>query len=270
MKDEIVDNIIVFPECEALKAEIEKLRTEISMLLLERDELRFVICKNIETAYMLALGHLEYKAFQLNCEVLRLKRKIHIIQAKKNRQEKIILADIEEMLDEEFAEFQSKLDEQIDKMNEAIEHSQGRPLTDEETKELKKLYRSIVKALHPDLHPDVTPAQLQLFQNAVQAYENGDLANLRIISEMVSKPAALEHNESELSSLIKDKERLCKTLEHIREQIANIKSQYPYKMKDAVNNPEWIADEKAELEEIIAELEEAYELYDARLKEILR
>lgn len=262
--------IILFPEFVALKAEVEKLRTEISMLLLERDELRLVICKNIETAYMLALGSLEYKAFELNCEVLRIKRKIDLIQAKKNRQEKVVLSVIEEMLDEEFAEFQRQLDEQIDKMNKAIDHSQGRPLTDEETKEIKKLYRSIVKALHPDLHPEVTPAQIQLFQNAVQAYENGDLGNLRIISEMVADPVVPEHSESGLSCLAKDKERLTKTLELIREQIANIKSEYPYTMKELVNDAEQVAEKRTELEGMIAELEEAYDLYAARLKEMLR
>ena len=74
--------IILFPEFVTLKAEVEKLRTEISMLLLERDELRLVVCKNIETAYMLALGSIEYKAYELHCKVLRLKRKIDLIQAK--------------------------------------------------------------------------------------------------------------------------------------------------------------------------------------------
>ena len=83
------------------------------MLLLERDELRFVICKNIETAYMLALGSLEYKAFELNCNVLRIKRKIDLIQAKKNRQEKIALSAIDKLLDKEFAGFQCQLNEQI-------------------------------------------------------------------------------------------------------------------------------------------------------------
>lgn len=163
--------VVPFPEFAALKAEVEKLRVEISMLLLERDELRFVICKNIETAYMLALGSLEYKAFELNCNVLRIKRKIDLIQAKKNRQEKIALSAIDKLLDKEFAGFQCQLNEQIDKMNKALDHSQGHVLTDEETKQIKKLYRSIVKALHPDLHPEITPAQMQLFQNAVQAYE---------------------------------------------------------------------------------------------------
>lgn len=262
--------IIPFPEFVTLKAEVEKLRTEISMLLLERDELQLVICKNIEIAYMLALGSFEYKAFELNCEVLRIKRKIDIIQAKKNRQEKIILSVIEKLLDEEFAEFQCQLDEQIDKMNKAIDHSKGRPLTDEETKEIKKMYRNIVKALHPDLHPEVTPAQIQLFQNAVQAYENGDLGNLRIINEMVANPVALENSENGMSILAKDKERLTKTLEIIREQIANIKSEYPYTMKELVNDPEQVAEKRMELEKMIAGLKETYDLYAARLKEILR
>ena len=243
--------VVPFPEFAALKAEVEKLRVEISMLLLERDELRFVICKNIETAYMLALGSLEYKAFELNCNVLRIKRKIDLIQAKKNRQEKIALSA-------------------IDKLNKALDHSQGHVLTDEETKQIKKLYRSIVKALHPDLHPEITPAQMQLFQNAVQAYENGDIGNLLIISEMVAESVVPEQSESGLSILTKDKERLTKTLELIREQIANIKSEYPYTMKELVNAPEQVAEKRTELEKMIEELKEAYDLYAGRLKEMLR
>ena len=84
-------NVIVFPDFEKLKSEVEKMRTELSMLLLERDELQFVICKNIETEYMLKLGSIEYRAYEAQCLSLRLKRKIELIQAKKNRQEKKIL-----------------------------------------------------------------------------------------------------------------------------------------------------------------------------------
>ena len=174
------------------------------------------------------------------------------------------------MLDKEFAGFQCQLNEQIDKMNKALDHSQGHVLTDEETKQIKKLYRSIVKALHPDLHPEITPAQMQLFQNAVQAYENGDIGNLLIISEMVAGPVVPEQSESGLSILTKDKERLTKTLELIREQIANIKSEYPYTMKELVNAPEQVAEKRTELEKMIEELKEAYDLYAGRLKEMLR
>ena len=268
--DNNADNVILFPDFAVLKQEVEKLQTELSMLLLERDELRFVICRNIETAYMLALGNLEYKAFELNCKVLRLKRKIDLIQARKNRQEKVILSVIEEILDDEFAEFQQQLEEQINKMNAALDHIKGRPLTNEEAKELKKLYRNIVKALHPDLHSDITPAQLQLFHNAVQSYENGDLDNLRIISQMVTAPVVSEQGENGLSALVKEKERLTRTLELVHSQITDIKSDYPYTMKELVNDPAQISEKRAELEAIIDELTEVYEVYSSRLKEMLR
>ena len=129
-------DIIIFPDFEKLKNEVEKIRTELSMLLLERDELQFVICRNIETAYMLKLGGLEYKAYEAQCTALRLKRKIELIQAKKNRQEKVVLSAIEETLKTEFAEYQKRLNEQIEKMNKALERSKCKVLTDEENREL--------------------------------------------------------------------------------------------------------------------------------------
>lgn len=125
------DNIILFPEIEKLKTEISSLKARISELLCMRDQMLFVECKNIEMEYMLALGDLEYKAYELNCHMLRLKRKAELIQACKNRQEKIILSEIENILDTEFADYQARLDEQLHKMNIAIERSRGERLSEE-------------------------------------------------------------------------------------------------------------------------------------------
>lgn len=263
-------NIILFPDYVKLKAEVEKLHTEMSMLLLERDELIFVECKNIETAYMLALGNLEYKAYELHCAVLRLKRKIELIQAKKNRQEKILISVIEQILDTEFAEFKTRLDEQINRMNAALKHSQGEFLSDEDTKELKKLYRSVVKVLHPDLHPNISEAQLSLFNNAVSAYKNGDLNSMRIISFMVSESAIPENKEDSMATLVKEKERLTNLLQILKRSIAEIKNEYPYTMKNLVHNEEKIAEKKAELENTISQLKEVLELYKIKIREMLR
>ena len=104
-----------------------------------RDQMLFVECKNIEMEYMLALGDLEYKAYELNCQMLRLKRKAELIQACKNRQEKIILSEIENILDTEFADYQARLDEQLHKMNIAIERSRGEWLSEDESKEARAL-----------------------------------------------------------------------------------------------------------------------------------
>lgn len=262
--------IILFPEFVALKTEVEKLRTEISMLLLEQDELLLVECKNIEMAYMLALGHLEYKVYELQCVILRLKRKSELIQAKKNRQEKIVLTIIEQILDSEFAQYQAQLDEQINKMNAALKRNQGDFLSEADTKELKKRYRSIMKVLHPDLRPDITEAEIALFHRAVSAYENGDLNSLRIIDSMVANPVSTDHKENNLTTLLKEKERLTNLLQVVKEQIATIKNEYPYTMKSLVQDDEQIAEKKMELEEMISQLKETLKLYQARIEKMLR
>ena len=246
------------------------MRTELSMLLLERDELQFVICKNIETEYMLKLGSIEYKAYEAQCAALRLKRKIELIQAKKNRQEKVIISAIEETLDKEFAEYQKQLDEQIDKMNDALKRSKAEVLSDEDNKELKKLYRKIVKALHPDINPDVSEAQVQLFDNAVSAYKNGDLGTLRIIGEMVGNNPLPEQHKDAMTQLVEERERLEGLLKSIRESIENIKSEYPYTMKDILEDTKKTEQKKQELESVIEQYNELISIYKAKIEEMLR
>lgn len=262
--------IIVFPDFEKLKSEVEKMRTELSMLLLERDELQFVICKNIETEYMLKLGSMEYKAYEAECAALRLKRKMELIRAKKNRQEKVIISAIEETLDNEFAEYQKQLDEQIDKMNDALKRSKAEVLSDEDNKELKKLYRKIVKALHPDINPDVSEAQVQLFDNAVSAYKNGDLETLRIIGEMVGNNPLPEQHKDAMTQLVEERERLQGLLKSIRESIENIKSEYPYTMKDILEDTEKTEQKRQELESILEQYNELISTYKAKIEEMLR
>lgn len=263
-------NVIVFPDFEKLKSEVEKMRTELSMLLLERDELQFVICKNIETEYMLKLGSIEYKAYKAQCAALRLKRKIELIQAKKNRQEKVIISAIEETLDSEFAEYQKQLNEQIDKMNDALKRSKAEVLSNEDNKKFKKLYRKIVKALHPDINPDVSEAQVQLFDNAVSAYKNGDLNTLKIIGEMVGNSPLPEQHKDALTQLNEEKERLQNLLKVIRDSIEQIKSKYPYTMKEIIEDEEQTEQKKKELENILSQYNELISIYKAKIEEMIR
>ncbi|MGI6279204.1 MAG: hypothetical protein ACOYJS_01420 [Acutalibacteraceae bacterium] len=263
-------NIILFPDYQKLKEEVEKLRIELSMLILERDQLRLVECKNIEMLYMLKLGSLEYKAYEAQCAFLRLKRKMELIQAKKNRQEKIIMSQIEETLEAEFEEFQKKLEELINQMNAAIERSRCDTLSAEENKELKSLYFKIVKALHPDLNPNITESQLELFYNAVSAYENGDLNTLRIINELVSDPILPDNRKDAMTQLNDEKVQLYELLNTVKKSIEAIKSEFPYTAKELVNDPEKIEARKAELNGIIRQYEEAIAAYNARIEKMLR
>lgn len=128
----------------------------------------------------------------------------------------------------------------------------------------------VVRAFHPDIHPDVSEAQIKLFQHAVDAYENGDLNALRIIKEMVAEPAFPEPGENGLAVLMKEKERLLKMLELIKEQIVEIKEGYPYTLKPIVQNEELTAEKKADLEDTVSRLQEMIEIYKKRIEEVMR
>ena len=264
-----MDVMIVLPEFEELKKEVEKLRTELSMLMLERDELRFVICRNIETEYMLKLGSLEYKAFEAQCTYLRLKRKAELLQATRNRQEIMDLKAVEKQLDKEFADFQAKLNAQITKMNEALRLSKCECLSDEDNKELKSLYRKVVRALHPDLNPDVTPEQIELFYHAVDAYKAGDLRSLRAIEVMVSDPVLPDTHEDAMMALIKEHDRLKELLDDINGSIASIKEEYPYTLKEYLDDETKAESRKKELEGLICQYQELISKYEERIKNLL-
>jgi type I restriction enzyme M protein len=258
--------VIDLPKKDELTREIEKLRTELSMLVLERDDLILQECKTIEMDYMLTLGGVEYKAYELHCEVLRLKRKLELIQAARNRQEIPNPLIIEAILEREFAEYKAKLDEEIGKMNNALKRRHNKTLTDDEVVEFKKMYRVIVKALHPDLHPDISDEKIDFLKTAITAYENGNLVELRVIYDMVGGSPVNELPDIG-AELLKEKSRLEKSLKAVREQITEIKNSYPYNLKKILTDPAKITEIKAAAEKQISELTEQFEYYKTKLAE---
>lgn len=129
--------IIEFPNDKKSKDKIRKLKKTLENLVFKRDNLKYIICENIKTEYMLIFGSLEYKIYKAYCNYLRLKRKKDMIQAKKNRQEKINMEVIDKKLDLEFTEYKKKLNEKIEEINTALRRSKSEILSDDDEKRLK-------------------------------------------------------------------------------------------------------------------------------------
>ena len=262
------NNIILFPDFEQLKADVKQLKETLAARLLERDELQLVICRNLEMEYLLTFGSLEYRLYEAQCTMLRLKRKIEYIQAAINRQEKIQLAKIEELLDQEFASYEQLLNEKIDQMNAAIERNNAPKLSKEEAAHIKTLYRIIVKRLHPDLHPENTGAQLQLFKNAVVAYHNGDIDTLQTIFELLDD-TVLDPHEDALTQLRKDQKRLSTLIQSVEQTIQTIKQQFPYSEKALLQDNLRITQRKEELEAVIQQYVELIAIYHQTIDEMV-
>ncbi len=264
------NNLVVSPIIEELKEEVEKLRVELSMILLEHDELKYVICKEIETAYMILLGALEYEVFDCENRLARLKRKLAILQAKKNRQEKIDeeeLKKIEFALDLEFEEFMKQLKDLWSKIDKAIDRTKLDVLSKEEAKEIKKLYRSIVKKLHPDMNPNLSDEQIKLFHKAVEAYENGDIKTLRMINDMCYDFDL--SGEDALNKLLEEKERLKDLINTVLIRIEEIKQDFPYVVKDIIEDEEKLEKRRNELKEVIIRYQKYIMYYEEKIRNIM-
>lgn len=265
-----MNKIIEFPDVKKLQDEIQLLKKSLEDLLLERDELRLVVCENIKTAYMLEIGSLEYKVYKTYCQYLRLRRKKELIQAKKNRQEKIVMGAIENQLDEEFAAYQKKLDEKISEMNEALKRSKMESLSKEETAEFKALYRSIVKRLHPDLNPNVGAAEKELFNHATEAYAQGDISALRAIFTMVESKQQIEDSPSQLARLQEEKERYQRVVDQLKAEIEQIKATPPYSWKIYLENEDKKSQKIEELTEQLKRFQAAVQTQEEYIHDLTR
>ena len=250
-----------------VQEKVASLQQEWLDLVGEHDYLRYVICLNIENEYMLEMGDLEVKAFELQLTFSRMRREISMIQACINRGEPVQPTVIQERLEAEFASFQAKLTEQLNQLDRALGRAKAESLSEEEAKELKQLYRQLVKAWHPDMNPNLGPEYAQLFERAVQAYRNGDLVTMRILA-VIQGGQDPEVNREKTDSLSYWQTKLEETedlIANYRERMATIRQSYPYLYLEILEDDERLRDRQEEYEELIQQYEANIVSYRQRL-----
>jgi uncharacterized protein YukE len=266
---------VIHPAYSGIIEEILALEKDIAALLLSRDELQFHICKNIEAEYMVKLGAWEYKIFEIQCKVLRLKREIELVQAALNKQETPIPVLITMQLDAEFADYQQRLNEQMNTLNNAMKrHNTADFHSESEQVEIKKLYSDIVKQLHPDINPAQTEQMRQMFINAVDAYKNADIDTMRSIHLLLHQDDEKKYDEVSLSvdalaMLTNRKEKLILWKSDISAAIDKIRNSYPYNQKTLLEDIELVQQKAEEYKNILADYESTCASLEQRLKEML-
>ena len=255
-----------------LKDDIKTLRQELVRLVEERDNLIYTTCPNIKMRYMLEVGYLEYKVYELSLKYQRLKRKKELIQAKVYREEKVIIIEIDEALDKEFEKYKEDLVEKLNEVNESIKRSEGEFLSDVETKDLKDMYKKVVKKLHPDINPNVTEAEKELFVRAVEAYKEGDVASMKLIYIVSGADEEVKDDESKLKTVLdmaEEKARLEKLAENIRKNMDEIKNRFPYTLKAYLDDDELMKERQDDLRGTIEDFENAIKDLEEAIAKLL-
>jgi hypothetical protein len=266
-----MNEIIKNPEYDDLLSLIQQLEKELAELVYDRDKLIYHLCPRLQTEYMLSIGKLEYAVFEYQCKILRTKRKIDIIQAFLNREKSYNINEIEKQLDKEYQKYTEKLLEKQKEIESArLKNSSYRkPLTDEEASELKKLYTLIVKKLHPDINSDTTEEQHAQFVDAVNAYKNANLSELRIIYLLLEKTSVTETVNS-MDKLKTRKELLINEKEYLLNEIKNIKETFPYTVKDLLQNEVELKNKIDELSNQLTEYQEQYNIIENCFKDMIK
>lgn len=265
--------IMIHPEYEELLEALKTLREKLSLLFLGRDELLSQECKNIEAEYMIKIGALEYKSFELECRVRRIQRKIELIRAKLNRGEGVVLTEIEARLDAEYAEYAEKLRVLTRALDDAFLRRNAKALSLKATMELKRLYRQIVKCLHPDLNPRVGEQEKKWFTNAMETYKNGDLPAMKTLWLLLADNVSSDENAFEecdsLEEMRARRDFLQNRHDALIQEIKTIKSSFPYNQKDFLRDEEKVAARAEELNGLAERHRQAYSEYERKLNAIL-
>ena len=271
LKDKLVtmSDIIISPEYLRLIEEVKQLKEDIASLYEEKDELGYHICKNIETEYMSKVGILEYKLFEFQCEILRLKRKIELYQIKINRQEIPNEKEIEEKLNIEYKEYKQKLNQMSNDLQDALNRKNYGILSEENSKELKSIYRKLIKKLHPDLNNEDSEKNKNLLLQVTRAYENGDLEtlkNLELLTDEITEKENIEIGDFE--ELKQSKEKYKIITNELLESIKKIKESFPYNKKEFLKSDILVKKRKKELENEMEMCKEVYSNLENILKQL--
>lgn len=264
------NQVIRSPEIVALQETIRQLNDQLAQTLTERDYLVYVICKNLEMDYMLRIGHLEYDMYQLEWYILRLMRKLEYIQAAINRSEPINLEAIEEALDDDFLTFKIKLEEKLEALKRADERKNSQWLNEEQTAELKRIYRKLVKLLHPDLNPSQSEEMLFLYHRAVDAYERGDLVSLQSIENLNLISSGYLEQLTTIEALLQEEERLTSLLLTMQADITDIYGRFPYNQKELLQDDVAVTKCQEEIKSFTSYLEGLQTTYEQKIQEKLR
>lgn len=266
--------IIVSPNFHSLDVELTDLRSELMGLVLERNDLMFRKTRELEDLYMTKIGFLEYELSALQCKILRIKFKLDLIQIRMDFKEPIDLSEIDDQMEIQYEQLEKRQKEWKEQIEEAKARSGSSELSLEESLELRRVYRNIMKILHPDICSNSSAEHLQLFQSVIDAYKSEDLDSLKIIAATLDSLEADAGNfnygkagEDLLTSMKNKKDELRTKCKDVKKKIRSIRSEFPFNQEKLLMNPEKLRNKQNKIKQSIKENQLKLKQYTKLLKQ---
>lgn len=262
-----MNDLILHPEYESLRAEVARLREEIVVVRTQLDRATGVETELLKAEYGKRFGRLELELTRKYYRFRLLRRRIDLVRSYLNRGAEPDMEAIDAILDAEAEEYNQVLRRKAADAERASKMT-FREYSDEEAVHAKKLYQQVVRALHPDLHPGATPDDIACLQQAVEAYNSGDLATLEATAVLVECGEKKNDEPSCIESLRKRCEQYRDTLSKLALRLKKVRSSFPFDQAELLSKPENVMKRIQDLKEECAKLDDRIAACEIHLQQL--
>ena len=261
-----MNEIAYSAEYRALRMKFDVLREQVANQIEMLQHLVTTVGPNLKAHYMLEIGQLENRVYELKTDVSRWQRRFTLRQMALNRGEKPDYGAIEAELDGEFREYLEKIREHIEELKEASALCHSESFTDEETTAIRNAYLDAVKKLHPDLNPDLPQEAVNLWHRIQKAYEDRDWANVKFLAALVEDVVTGKIEFGDDAGGIEELKRRIESLvgrsDELAKRTAELRSHVPFTYEEFLKDEEEVGLRKRTLLAEIAELESVINEYE--------
>lgn len=251
-----------------LKDRLNKLNQEYILVFEKREDLLKKHRSALEAIYLSYFGGLIYKKFELELQYRKLKAKINKMIAAINCGQKVEIDKIENELTKELENFYKEINDFKKKLKESKDYITSPIVTDEELKEIKLIFRTLAKKLHPDIVGDLDEIDQNLWYQVLEAYENNDLLSLIVLNDTIDNNIKKD-DKVDYNNLENRINRIEKEIEIIKQDINNAKKEFPFNIEDKMNDPKFVEDKKKQLVQEINTLRSTIEKLNNNVNELL-
>lgn len=253
-------------EYNALKLRYVVLRERVATQIEMYTHLVEVVGPNLKAHYMVLVGLLEHRVYELKTKVNRWKRRFALRQRFLNRGEEPDLVGIEAELDQEFAEYLAEIKKHLAEIKEASLVFHAERLSEKESSELRCIYLDTVKKLHPDINPGLPQAARDLWNQIQAAYSGQDWDKVKFLATLVDGVVSGDKDFVPSEDGMAELKELCEHLESRCREIARrteeLKSTVPFIYEALLGNEKLVAERQGQLYAQICALEACIKEYE--------
>ncbi len=255
------------PELEQLRQRCRHLHEALRQTVQEYLFLRTELYPALQAKYERHFSALERQLQHLSLQAAQLRRQLELLWIKLRRGEPMTeqtLAWVEHIVAQEFSQLWERLHAAHSRQPHA--HTTPNPA---EAGQLLKLYRQLVKQLHPDAVGAETEAFRRYWADVQRAYQERNLQRLQQLAlllchnAIVSEPDTLPQAPEALRRYVRSLEQ---RLAVEQQRLERLRAEEPFCLP--LDDPSWITQRRHELEEQLRRRQQEIAFYSAQLKRL--